>query len=118
MKNKTYNGWCNYETWNVSLWINNERSDYERWNKRAAEQWFCPTNQSSYWSASEAARFSLADELKEAFEEQASELIPIACCHADLLLAALSEVNWNDIADSILESLDLEGYESTERANV
>jgi hypothetical protein len=24
-----YNGWKNYETWNVSLWINNEQAIYE-----------------------------------------------------------------------------------------
>ena len=25
----TYNGWANYETWNVALWIDNEQGTYE-----------------------------------------------------------------------------------------
>ena len=24
MTNETYNGWANYETWNVALWLQNE----------------------------------------------------------------------------------------------
>jgi hypothetical protein len=28
-KNQRYNGWKNYETWNVALWIGNDQGLYE-----------------------------------------------------------------------------------------
>lgn len=43
MPEQTYNGWTNYETWNVSLWLQNDEAMYQlalehvnmfkRWNK-------------------------------------------------------------------------------------
>lgn len=29
MNNEKYNGWANYETWNVALWYNNEEAIYD-----------------------------------------------------------------------------------------
>ena len=29
VKNETYNGWTNYETWNVALWLSNDKSLYQ-----------------------------------------------------------------------------------------
>ena len=30
-----YNGWTNYETWNLSLWIDNDREWYRAVNDKA-----------------------------------------------------------------------------------
>lgn len=36
-KNETkgYNGWTNYETWCVSLWLDNDSGSYDHWRERA-----------------------------------------------------------------------------------
>jgi hypothetical protein len=32
-----YNGWSNYETWNVALWMDNDEGNYDYWNERTTE---------------------------------------------------------------------------------
>jgi hypothetical protein len=100
---QTYNGWTNYETWNVALWLSNDEGTYNYTRERADEIKASASehhNVPSIWTEDEAARFELADWLKEYVEESAPDLG--ASMFADLLNAALSDVDWAEIAENIL----------------
>jgi hypothetical protein len=78
-----YNGWTNYETWAVALWLDNEEGTYDvrcEMARRARNV------------------YSYADDLKAWVSEGAPDLG--ATLWADLLGAALSEVNWQEIAEN------------------
>ena len=114
MDEKTYNGWTNYETWAVALWIDNEQSSYHYWRDEARRhRKDAPASQqvqNETWNAEQAARFNLADQLKEEFNDAAPLAEPNV--YSDLLGAALSEVNWSEIAEHMLA--DLEEEEQTD----
>ncbi|MAF43079.1 MAG: hypothetical protein CMI54_02765 [Parcubacteria group bacterium] len=59
------------------------------------------TPKGEYWTEEETARFTLADTIKE-FIEDTNPLLNTASMYTDLLNAALSEVDWNEIAENIL----------------
>ena len=107
MTDKTYNGWTNYETWAVGLWLDNDQASYSYWNDQALEHSqaaaTCRQVKERIWTPSEAAKFNLADQLKEAIHD-ASPLSD-ATVYTDLLNAALSEVNWQEIAEHYLEGI-------------
>ena len=37
MNNKEYNGWYNYETWMVNLWMDNDQGSHEMWREHARD---------------------------------------------------------------------------------
>lgn len=94
----SYNGWQNYETWAVALWWDNDAGSYEYRCERVQE--ICADAAPRYdWETLEQARVSMvADWLKE--ETRDGENAPDlgATLYADLLGAALDEVNWREIA--------------------
>ena len=104
MDEKKYNGWTNYETWAVALWIDNERSSYQYWRDEArrhrTESPAWRQVHDGIWIADEAAKFNLADQLKEEFSDAAPLTEPNV--YSDPLGAALSEVNWSEIAEHLL----------------
>jgi len=100
-----YNGWPNYETWAVHLWLTNEEGSYNYWRELAAEakkQAPAWANASGVFNKEQAARYHLADQLKDELEE-GSPLAGTADLYTDLLGAAMSEVNWSRIAEAFLE---------------
>lgn len=99
---KRYNGWTNYETWNVALWMDNDASEY--WNERAQEI-YDDAEADKTFSRVERAALDLADAIKDEHEENTPT---VAGCYADLLNAALSEVNWYEIAEHFIDTVEKE----------
>lgn len=98
-----YNGWANYETWAVKLWIDNDEGSYNYWRDQAREEAEY-AEATGYLDRQTVARFALADSLKSHHEEFAGE--QATGVYSDLLSAALSDVNWAEIAESLLEDGD------------
>lgn len=97
MESKQYNGWYNYETWLVNLWLSNDNDQYDlvaQWNSEDKKLYTTKRDSSRY--SQDVVDFS------DYLEEYVAEMNPLtdsACMFSDLLGAALSEVNWREIAD-------------------
>jgi hypothetical protein len=106
-----YNGWRNYETWAVALWLDNEEGSYRYWRDVAQEIWD-ESDESEERSVTGGPLFSrrevavqvLAERLKEEVED-GNPLADAASLYSDLLSAALSEVDWREIVENWLADI-------------
>lgn len=103
----TYNGWTNYETWAVGMYLDGNYTGvwtYEQVNAIVAA--FAPRG-----------RASLADALKEyvATDTSVDRTQRESSIAADLLGAALGSVNWLELADAALAELEEQDHTTTER---
>jgi hypothetical protein len=105
MERKEYNGWFNYETWLVKLWIDNEEGSSSYWNDTAQEV-FDEAQADSTFTRDERATLDLSERLKSEFEEAEPDLG--ASFWSDLLNAAMSEVNWYEIAEHYISDVNKE----------
>ena len=103
---KRHNGWTNYETWIVALWIDNDQTSYNRRHEMSQKAWDDAEITRGYASQTreDSAKYLLSEALK-AWIENASPL-QRTTVYTDLLNAALGEVNWYEIADTFLEDVD------------
>lgn len=107
MADTTYNGWRNYETWCVIMWMDNEQGSQEFFRGQAKEM-YEGAAATAMWTREESAWFHFADWLKDWHEENRPEM-PTCGLYYDLLSGALSAVNWDEIArhyiDAVLEEV-------------
>lgn len=103
-----YNGWTNYETWNVALWLDNEESTHRYWAGESETQWLDAESDDRVsrgtWTREQAAVYNLEGQLKEEVKDGAPDLG--ASMWSDLLGAALDEVDWREIAQHYIDAID------------
>ncbi|MCC0178420.1 hypothetical protein I4641_15690 [Waterburya agarophytonicola K14] len=94
MNNKKYNGWNNYETWAVALWIDNDYNSYQyrcELVERVKEE----------YEDEDERENCLTSSLKGWIEEQ-NPIADTSSLFTDLLNSALSKVDWQEIAENFL----------------
>jgi hypothetical protein len=92
----SYNGWTNCETWNVALWWgDNGMSGY----------WIGEAEEMLDDDDSDDVAVQLADRMKW---ETINEMPEVTGMYADLLKAALDEVNWREIAEHYVADAEFE----------
>jgi hypothetical protein len=116
MSDDTYNGWKNYETWAVGMFLDGNYTgagDYYHaveTVRATIEETDHPTT--DVGTVEQSRRFAVADALKELVEQltdpcgygddDATELHPLV---SDMFGAALSSVDWYELADAWIENV-------------
>lgn len=89
---KGYNGWTNYETWLVNIWMTNSEGSSRYWDDIARR---CYDEDDPEESTRKLAK-RLEYELGQVPDD-------LSGFHKDMLGAALCEVDWDEIAEHLLE---------------
>jgi hypothetical protein len=103
MKDERYNGWTNYETWLVSLWTDNDEGSYHH-KQQLAQQIWDDAQADGTFTRDERATLDLAKSLRTETED-ANPLADDASLWADLMGAALAEVNWHEIGEHLIQDV-------------
>ena len=109
MSNDTkYNGWNNYETWCANLWLENDEGTASMMAEMAQSAWD-DAEAGEIYTREQSARYALAESLKDVFEDMRADWKPFgASVFDDLLDAAMSEIDWHEIAEAALSAVDKE----------
>jgi hypothetical protein len=99
MSKDGYNGWTNYETWNVALW----------WGESGMDGYWYGEAESLLDAADEDAddyEDDVIRELADRMKDETTEEMPVVTgMWADLLMAAMQVVDWREIAQHVVEDV-------------
>jgi hypothetical protein len=105
----TYNGYSNYETWAVQLWIDNTESKSSYWRRLAEEIYNHQAKEQTHFSKAEDASCILAEKLRDSYNNGMERILNDANVNgtvwADLLNASVCAVNFGEIAKNLMESV-------------
>ena len=105
---QTYNGYANYETWLISVWIDNEQHTIDGWLDVAKHHYNIAEDR-KYFTKKEEAVISFSEDMKEWYGDRVPDSDDIGGLFSDLLHAALGSVDWHELAgkymDQYLESV-------------
>jgi hypothetical protein len=99
MQKNTYNGWYNYETWLFNLWHD------DAFTEEAQECWKDAEADSTF-TREENAAFALAERIESFSDEVTMADAPTTGFIADILSAAMQEVNFHEIAEHYIADVD------------
>ena len=100
MTAQKYNGWTNYATWNIKLWIDNEQGSHEWWVEQAMTA--LDITPEGYKHLSEATMV-LEDVLETHYNEELMEGPLNPGWMMDCLQHTLAHVNWYEIAECYID---------------
>lgn len=105
----TYNGWKNYPTWAVNLWLSNDHGLYDMTNENVSAIIGETESRSEYWTLTESHKFATADMLKEflgdLIEPCLNDDYTGVGMVRDLIGSALADVDWHEIAEHWINDL-------------
>ncbi len=97
----TYNGWTNYETWAVKLWLDNDEGTYDLMRQITREAMAEPNEWD--WEQSDDHALRVIEERVKDHLDEYNPLNDQPSVYSDLLNAAMSEVNWREIARAMID---------------
>ena len=96
----SYNGWTNYETWAVNLWMSDSEMQAGYWQGVAEAIVSEYSDESEVDHLAQATR-ELAEQMKNEYQ---SEMPEVSGVWADLLGSAIERVDWREIAAHLVEA--------------
>lgn len=97
MTDNTYNGWKNYQTWAVGMYLDGNYDGEGRYHD------VIQVVSDVYPTEESGRRYLVADALREYVSDTMPDLG--SSIAADLLGAALSDVDWYELADAWIENV-------------
>lgn len=91
-ENEKYNGWTNWATWNVKLWIDNDEDSHKYFSERARTK----------FKGSPGGLASILRGAHEDLAEAAAEKVGYGVMR-DFISHAFDDVNWHEIAKALIE---------------